>query len=64
VLSPAISPDTLKASIFPAIAATISFAGLFVVAAGYATAVRVAYQILDFALLEVKGRLAHGALDH
>jgi len=64
VLSPAISPDTLKASIFPAIAATISFAGLFVVAAGYAAAVRVAYQILDFALLEVKGRLAHGALDH
>ncbi|AVO30498.1 hypothetical protein [Stenotrophomonas maltophilia] len=71
VLSPAISPDTLKASIFPAIAAAISFTGLFVVAAGHAVAVRVAYQTLDFALLEVKGRLAsappahqtHGSLD-
>lgn len=61
VLSPAISADTLKASIFPAIAATITFVGLFVLSAGYATAVRVAYQTLDFALLEVKGRLAHGA---
>ncbi|WP_217015798.1 hypothetical protein [Stenotrophomonas maltophilia] len=64
VLSPAISPDTLRASIFPAIAAAISLIWLLVVAAGYAAAVRVAYQTLDFALLEVKGKLANGTPAH
>ncbi|UID77234.1 hypothetical protein J3U96_11480 [Stenotrophomonas maltophilia] len=62
VLSPAISLDTVKASIFPAIAVANLFIGLSVVAAGYAAAVRIAYQTLDFALLEVKGKLACGIL--
>lgn len=64
VLSPAISADTLKASIFPAIAAAITFIGLSVVAAGYAAAVRAAHQTLDFALLDVKGKLAPRAPAH
>lgn len=60
VLSPTVAKDVLEASFFPTIAAAISFSGLFVVAAGYAAAVRVVYQTLDFALLEMKAKLAHG----
>lgn len=60
VLSPTVTQDVLEASLFPTIAAAISFIGLFVVAVGYAAAVRVVYQTLDFALLETKAKLAHG----
>lgn len=60
VLSPTVAQDVLETSLFPAIAAAISFIVLFVVAVGYATAVRVVYQTLDFALLELKAKLAHG----
>ncbi|WP_314101722.1 hypothetical protein [uncultured Stenotrophomonas sp.] len=58
VLSPTISKDVLETSLFPTIAAATLFIGVFVVAVGYATAVRVVYQRLDFALLEVKANLA------
>lgn len=57
VLSPTVAPDVLETSLFPTIAAASSFIGLFVVAVGYAAAVRVVYQALDFALLEVKATL-------
>ncbi|WP_262071430.1 hypothetical protein [Stenotrophomonas sp. Marseille-Q5258] len=60
VLSPSVAQEVLETSLFPAIAAAISFIGLFVVAVGYAAAVRVVYQTLDFALLETKAKLAHG----
>jgi len=53
VLSPTVARDVLETSLFPTIAAATSFIGLFVVAAGHAAAVRVVYQTLDFALLEV-----------
>lgn len=57
VLSPTVAQDVLETSLFPTIAAAISFIGLFVVSVGYAAAVRVVYQTLDFALLEVKATL-------
>lgn len=58
VFSPSASPEVIEASIFPLIAASVLFSVLFTAAVGYATAVRVVYQTLDFALMEVKAALA------
>lgn len=58
VFSPSASPEVVEASIFPLIAASVLFSVLFIAAVGYATAVRVVYQTLDFALIEVKAALA------
>ncbi|MCS3845068.1 hypothetical protein GGR70_000003 [Xanthomonas campestris] len=58
VFSPSASPEVIEASIFPLIAASVLFSVLFTAAVGYATAVRVVYQTLDFALIEVKAALA------
>lgn len=51
-------PEVVELSIFPLIAASVLFAVLFTAAVGYATAVRVVYQTLDFALIEVGAALA------
>ncbi|HDS1122867.1 TPA: hypothetical protein QDZ60_000107 [Stenotrophomonas maltophilia] len=58
VFSPSASPEIIEASIFPLIAASVLFSVIFTAAVGYATAVRVVYQTLDFALMEVKAALA------
>ncbi|WP_238135676.1 hypothetical protein [Xanthomonas fragariae] len=54
VFSPTVPPEVVESSIFPLIAASVLFSVLFTAAVGYATAVRVVYQTLDFALIEVK----------
>lgn len=58
VFSPSASPEVIEASIFPLIAASVLFSVIFTAAVGYATAVRVVYQTLDFALMEVRAALA------
>lgn len=58
VLSPNVPPQIVESSISPLIAGSVLFFVLFTAAVGYATAVRVVYQTLDFALIEVKAALA------
>ncbi|WP_232782249.1 hypothetical protein [Xanthomonas citri] len=58
LLSPTVTPDVFEASLWPTIAGVLVFLVVFTVAVGYATAVRVVYQTLDFALIEAKARLA------
>ncbi|MDO0860864.1 hypothetical protein VDR86_20155 [Xanthomonas campestris pv. campestris] len=58
VFSPTVPPEVVESSIFPIIAASVLFSVLFTAAVGYATAVRVVYQTLDFALIEVGCALA------
>ncbi|UDI81256.1 hypothetical protein XCM_9700 [Xanthomonas citri pv. mangiferaeindicae] len=58
VFSPTVPPEVVESSIFPLIAASVLFSVLFTAAVGYATAVRVVYQTLDFALIEVGCALA------
>ncbi|MBB4606492.1 hypothetical protein [Xanthomonas arboricola] len=58
LLSPTVTPEVFEASLWPTIAGVLVFLFVFTVAVGYATAVRVVYQTLDFALIEVKAALA------
>lgn len=58
VLSPNVPLQIVESSISPLIAGSVLFFVLFTAAVGYATAVRVVYQTLDFALIEVRAALA------
>lgn len=57
LLSPSVTPDVFEASLGPTLFATFVFLLVFIAAVGYATAVRMVFQVLDFAVIELKDDL-------